>query len=61
MAKTSKEQIEEKRIREKEYFQMRAILLDIINSENTNNSDKISAINTIFKMDKEGIPLPKGR
>lgn len=60
MAKTSKEIVAEKRQREDEYKRMRQALLDIVEASDTNNTDRIAAINTIYKIDTEGIPLPKG-
>lgn len=60
MAKTSKEQIEEIRKRKNEYSMMRAALLEIVEASDTENADKIAAINTIYKIDAEGVPLPQG-
>lgn len=60
MAKTSKEMIAEKRAREDEYKKMRQALLDIVAAAETTNADRIAAINTICKMDAEGVPMPKG-
>lgn len=60
MAKTSKERIAEKRAREDEYKRMRQALLEIVEAADTTNADRIAAINTIYKMDAEGVPLPQG-
>ena len=60
MAKTSKERIAEKRTREYEYEWMRQALLEIVEATDTTNADKIAAINTIYKIDVEGVPLPQG-
>lgn len=60
MAKTSKQMIEEKRQREKEYIQMRNILIKIVEAADTSNADRIAAINTIHKLDLEGVPMPQG-
>jgi hypothetical protein len=59
MAKSSKEIIAEKRQRKEEYKKMRQTLIDIIESEKTTNAEKIAAIDVIFKIDAEGIPMPK--
>lgn len=58
--KTSKEIIAEKRQREDEYKRMRQALLEIVEAADTTNTDKIAAINTIYKIDVEGVPLPQG-
>lgn len=60
MAKTSKERIAEKRAKEDEYKRMRQALLEIVEAADTTNADRIAAINTIYKMDAEGVPLPQG-
>ena len=59
MAKSSKEIIAEKRQRKEEYKKMRQTLIDIIESEKTTNAEKIAAIDVIYKIDAEGIPMPK--
>ena len=59
MAKTSKERIAEKRAREDEYKRMRQALIEIVEATDTTNADRIAAINTIYKMDAEGVPLPQ--
>ena len=58
MAKTGKEIIAEKRARENEYILMRQALFDIVEAADTTNADRIAAINTIYKIDSEGVPLP---
>lgn len=58
MAKTGKEQVEEIRQRKNEYARMRAVLVEIVEASDTTNTDKINAINTIMRMDVEGISLP---
>lgn len=60
MAKTSIERIAEKRARADEYKRMRQALLDIVEDAETTNADKIAAINTIYKIDAEGVPMPQG-
>jgi hypothetical protein len=39
---------------------MRQALLEIVEAADTTNADRIAAINTIYKMDAEGVPLPQG-
>lgn len=58
MAKTAKEQIEEIRLRKAEYSRMRAKLMEIMEAADTEKADIIAAINTIYKIDMEGVPLP---
>ena len=58
MAKTAKEQIEEIRLRKAEYSRMRAKLMEIVEAADTEKADIIAAINTIYKIDMEGVPLP---
>lgn len=58
MAKTGKEQVEKIRQRKNEYSRMRAALMDIVEASDTTNTDRINAINTIMRMDAEGVPLP---
>lgn len=55
MAKTSKEQIEEIRKRKNEYSMMRAALMEIVEAPDTTKSEKISAINTVLKIDSEQV------
>ena len=58
MAKTGKEQVEEIRQRKNEYSRMRAALMEIVEAADTTKTDRINAINTIMRMDAEGVPLP---
>lgn len=59
MAKSSKEVISERRERIEEYKQMRQALKDIIEKSDTSNADRIAAISMIYKLDAEGVPMPK--
>ncbi len=60
MAKTSKEIIAAKRKRIDEYKQMRQALIEIVEASDTSDADRIAAINTIYKIDAEGVPMPQG-
>jgi len=60
MAKTSKEIIAAKRKRVDEYKQMRQALIEIVEASDTSDADRIAAINTIYKIDAEGVPMPQG-
>ncbi len=60
MAKTAKMQAEEILNRKKEYSRMRAELIRIVEASDTTNTDRINAINTIMRIDVEGVPLPQG-
>lgn len=59
MAKTSKDYIAERQQRESEYSIMRQFLLNVVTASHASYSDRIAAINTIYKIDTEGIPYPK--
>ena len=59
MAKTSKEYIEERRQRIEEYRKMRVTLLAVLDDPEASNGDRIGAINAIYRLDREGIPMPK--
>lgn len=56
--KTSKERIEEQRQRKVEYAKMRSVLLDIVDDDEASNTDKIAAVNMIYRIDN-GVPLPE--
>ena len=58
MAKTSKERVAEMQTRRAEYKMMRQTLLEIVMAADTTNTDRIAAINAIYKIDAEGVPLP---
>lgn len=60
MAKSSKEIIAAKRKRVDEYKQMRQALIEIVEASDTSDADRIAAINTIYKIDAEGVPMPQG-
>lgn len=59
MAKTGKEHAEEIRQRRAEYNRMRNIMLAIIDDDKAEHRDKIGAMNAIYRLDKEGVPMPK--
>lgn len=58
MAKTAQDIIEQRRKRIAEYDMMRGKLLSIIEAADTMDADRIAAINTIYQIDVEGVPLP---
>ena len=58
MAKTGKEQAQDIAKRKSEYSMMRAKLMAIVEGKDTTNTNRIAAINTIMRMDAEGVPLP---
>lgn len=58
MATTGKQLAERRKQRESEYAAMRDALLKIATAEETKDSDRIAAINTIYKFDTEGMPEP---
>lgn len=58
MAISSKQYIEASNKRKEEYKKMREYLLNIALSSDTSAGDRIAAINTIYKIDADGIPLP---
>lgn len=60
MAKTAKERVKDAKNREDEYRTMRKLLMDIVEAKDTTNKDRINAINTIYMIDTEGVPIPKG-
>lgn len=60
MAKTNAERIEERRQRIAEYNNIRKVLLEVIADDDAGYRDKISAINALYKLDKEGTPMPSG-
>ena len=60
MAKTSEEQVQEVRERKAEYEKIRSELIRIVNDPKAKYTDKVGAINAIYRLDVEGIPMPKG-
>lgn len=58
MAKTGKEKAKEGEVRKEQYRLMRQSLIDIVEAEDSTNTEKINAINTIYMIDTEGVPLP---
>lgn len=58
MAITSKQYIVAAKKRKDEYMLMRDALMKIAFASETSDTDRIAAINTIFQIDTEGVPLP---
>lgn len=58
MAISSKQYIEASNKRKDEYRMMREYLLEIALASDTSAGDRIAAINTIYKIDADGIPAP---
>lgn len=57
--KSSAECIEERRQRIAEYEKMRACLLAVVDDDKAPYADKVGAINAIYRIDKDGVPMPK--
>ena len=58
MAISAKQRIEARNKQENEYKIMRERLLEIATASETIDADRIAAINTIYMLDKDGVPLP---
>ena len=59
MAKTGAQYIAESKERKAEYAKIREYLLSVINNEKASTGNKLFAINELYRLDKDGIPMPK--